>query len=260
MEDEQRKDENCEFLVLICEGKKFHVQKTALFTQSKVFYTAFTGPFQESSLRTYEMSEDSPFIVNKMIDYFNNGDYDVSAVPEIEEQNISALQFHARMFSLADKYAVDILMLLSAAKYLDRLRNSEIVEFLGSIPAVYELTPSYVRDLRNEAIKYARINLPQGLGSTAVRQIYEGIAVIKHYKEYKAAACNVAMTQLPQRADRRGRDEFAQTAFCDILPVITTKVARLVCFIRKSTRNTGLECNIGLRGEFHKTPLRATGA
>lgn len=188
-----RKDENCEFLVLICEGKKFHVQKTALFTQSKVFYTAFTGPFQvsgwcrtwglmadisfkESSLRTYEMSEDSPFIVNKMIDYFNNGDYDVSAVPEIEEQNISALQFHARMFSLADKYAVDILMLLSAAKYLDRLRNSEIVEFLGSIPAVYELTPSYVRDLRNEAIKYARINLPQGLGSTAVRQIYEGIA------------------------------------------------------------------------------------
>ncbi|KAH7202890.1 uncharacterized protein BKA55DRAFT_587578 [Fusarium redolens] len=142
MEDEQRKDENGEFLVLICEGKKFHVRKTDLFTQSK---------------RTYEMSEDSLFIVNKMIDYVNNGDYDVSAVPKIEEQNISALQFHARMFPLADKYAVDILISLSAAKYLDRLRNSEIVEFLGSIPA------------------YARINLLQGLGNTPARQIYEGI-------------------------------------------------------------------------------------
>jgi hypothetical protein len=177
----------------MCESKKFHVRKTALFTQSKVFHTAFTGPFQvsgwrrtwglmadiyfkESSSRTYEMSEDSLFIVNKMIEYFNNGDYDVSAAPEIEEQNISALQFHARMFSLADKYAVDSLISLSAAKYLDRLRDSEIVEFLGSIPAVYELTPSYVRDLRDEAIKYARINLPQGLGSKPVRQIYEGIA------------------------------------------------------------------------------------
>ncbi|KAJ9412314.1 hypothetical protein FOXG_15094 [Fusarium oxysporum f. sp. lycopersici 4287] len=176
MEDEQRKDENGEFLVLMCESKKFHVRKTALFTQSKVFHTAFTGPFQESSSRTYEMSEDSLFIVNKMIEYFNNGDYDVSAAPEIEEQNISALQFHARMFSLADKYAVDSLISLSAAKYLDRLRDSEIVEFLGSIPAAYELTPSYVRDLRDEAIKYARINLPQGLGSKPVRQIYEGIA------------------------------------------------------------------------------------
>ncbi|KNB16874.1 hypothetical protein FOXG_14898 [Fusarium oxysporum f. sp. lycopersici 4287] len=172
MEDEQRKDENGEFLVLICEGKKFHVRKTALFTQSKVFHTAFTGPF-------------------------------------------------------SNKYAVDILLSLSAAKYLDGLRNSEIVEFLGSIPAVYELTPSYVRNLRDEAIKHARINLPQGLGNPSVRQIYEGIAVIKHYREYKAAACNVAMTQPHQRADRRGRDEFAQTAF-----------GRFSC----------------------KTPLRATGA
>lgn len=123
------------------------------------------------------MSEDSLFAVNKMIDYFYSGDYDVAATSEIQEQNISALRIHARMFALADKYAVDALLSLSAAKYSDRLRDSEILEFLGSIPDVYTLTPSLVRELRDEAIKYTRINLPQYLGNTSVRQSYKGIAI-----------------------------------------------------------------------------------
>jgi hypothetical protein len=131
---------------------------------------------QEASSCTYRMNDDSLFIVDKMIDYFYNGDYDVAVTSVIEEQTISALRIHARMFALADKYAVDVLLSLSAAKYSDRLIDSEILEFLGSIPDVYTLTPSLARGLRDQAIKHARINLPQYLGNTSIRQAYEGIA------------------------------------------------------------------------------------
>lgn len=65
---------------------------------------------------TYEMREDSLFTVNMMIDYFHSGDYGVAVASELEE-DISALQIHARMVSLADRYAIDALVSLSATKY-----------------------------------------------------------------------------------------------------------------------------------------------
>jgi len=158
----------------------------------KVFRTACTGPFkvrnwcatcdqwltslQEASSNTYEMNENPLFAVSKMADYFNNGDYNLAAIPVVEEQDLSFLRIHARVFALADKYVVDVLQSLSVAKFSDRLRDSEIFEFLESIPGVYTLTPGVVRGLRDEAIKHARINLPQYLGNASVRQAYEDIA------------------------------------------------------------------------------------
>ncbi|OAQ58766.2 hypothetical protein VFPPC_16956 [Pochonia chlamydosporia 170] len=161
---ETDKDENGEFLVLICQGKRINVRKMALSTQDNVFHTACTGPFKVSGSVQFAGQY-----------YFHSGDYDVAVASELEE-DISALQIHARMVSLADRYAIDALVSLSATKYSDRLRKSDMLEFLGSIHDVYTLTPSHVRDLRVEAVRHARINLPQHLGNASVRRAYEDIA------------------------------------------------------------------------------------
>lgn len=127
------------------------------------------------------MNEDSLIIVNKMIDYFYRGDYHAAEATQVDEQggvDVSALQLHARIFALADKYAVDSLMHLSAAKYSNRLKHSTILDFLQSIPDVYALTPAAVRALRNEAVQHARMNLARSLVDPSVKRAYEDVASI----------------------------------------------------------------------------------
>jgi hypothetical protein len=80
------------------------------------------------------------------------------------------------MVSLADKYAIDTLLSLSVTEYSDRLRNSDMLELIGPIHDVFTLTPSNVREIRDTAIKHARISLPQCLGNDSVRRAYDDIA------------------------------------------------------------------------------------
>jgi hypothetical protein len=108
-----RKDEKRDLLVLTCEGKKVCVQRKASadFPQTNNIHTTCSGPFKvrgseqladqwltfrkEAFTGTYEMREDSLFAVNRMIEYFHSGDYDVAVTAKVKQQSMSAPQIYA---------------------------------------------------------------------------------------------------------------------------------------------------------------------
>jgi hypothetical protein len=136
---------------------------------------------QEALSGSYAMEEDSLLMVEKMINYLYTADYDSDE--NVDQPDISRLQFHARMFALADKYDIEGLCLLSSEKFLSRFRSSpSALELLESIPDVYTLTPSSVRTLRDKATLCARTNFKKYLRDQSVREAYEKIAT--EYPEF----------------------------------------------------------------------------
>ncbi|KAL2149708.1 hypothetical protein VTH82DRAFT_8360 [Thermothelomyces myriococcoides] len=149
--------------VLLCGGERFPVHKVIVCSHSKVLHAACRKPFREAALGEYEITDQSPEMVRRMVDYFYTGDYKGHDEPpeepskekpeSSEAENLTALRVHARMFALAHMYQVDHLQALAASKYgkeWEKTKNFQ--HLLDSIPDVYQLTPSSVRALRDKVI------------------------------------------------------------------------------------------------------------
>jgi hypothetical protein len=133
--------------------------------------------YQEAQSGMYEMTDDSTHIVDKLLQYFYTGDYTrLSEEDDSAYSHTSALQLHARVFALADKYDVKDLCVLSAEKYSSSLeKDFNVVEFLESIPDVYHLTAPQVQTLRNLVLHFARKNLANALHHSSHSKIYDDI-------------------------------------------------------------------------------------
>lgn len=105
-----------------------------------------------------------------MVDFFYTGDYTDNSntnqhlssydIEHGEEEGITALRTHAKMFALADIYEVDQLQSLAAAKYEKAVEEiSHIQDLLDSTPDIYGLIPDSVRTLREIAVTAVRIKL-----------------------------------------------------------------------------------------------------
>ena len=89
----------------------------------------------------------------------------------------SALQLHARVFVLADKYVVNSLLALCVKKYQRRLQSlCDLIEFIESIPEVYALPLTSTRPLKEVAARFARINISNYLREEAVQIAYNSVA------------------------------------------------------------------------------------
>ncbi|KAL8402626.1 hypothetical protein RB596_009117 [Gaeumannomyces avenae] len=162
------KDEFTDF-VLVCGSERFPVHKVIVCSQSKVFHAACSKPFKEAASGEYEIVQQSPAMVRRMVEYFYTADYtdcneatrDLSKEqPGSDELGLTALCIHARMFALADIYQVDRLQSLAATKYGKELeKRFNIQDLFGSIPDVYQLTPCSVRALRDKAVVALRVGL-----------------------------------------------------------------------------------------------------
>ncbi len=106
-----------------------------------------------------------------MVNYFYSGNYEADKVPDRdkpesgdEDNKLTALRLHAKMFALAHMYQVDDLESLAVAKYRNALGNQLVAidDLLNSIPDVYELTPPSVRALRDQVILAVRTRLLSG--------------------------------------------------------------------------------------------------
>ncbi|KAL8764762.1 MAG: hypothetical protein Q9209_007893 [Squamulea sp. 1 TL-2023] len=74
----------------------------------------YRGPFKEGLTKTIDLSEgNSLLIISTMIQYFYSLDYRVEYVPE----DTNHLEFHFKMFSIADKYGVLCLKNFAADKF-----------------------------------------------------------------------------------------------------------------------------------------------
>lgn len=95
------------------------------------------------------MVDESKIIVEKMLDFLYTGDYPVFT-PSPENKQLlstSALQIQARLFALADKYAVSELCDTDADRYMNRP------------PDVYFSTGDPNRKLSENVLRFSRDNL-----------------------------------------------------------------------------------------------------
>ncbi|KAH7114703.1 hypothetical protein B0J13DRAFT_460057, partial [Dactylonectria estremocensis] len=148
-------------------------------SQSPVFRAACTGSFKEASSQTYNMDSHPLPVVQRLVDYLYTGDYSekLNEADIDDEDHQCELSFHAVMFALANKYDIEGLEALSAKKYAKELRkDSDVSNFLLSIPDVYNLTPGSSRGLRDLALEFAREKLGAFLTSTEAQDVFNDIA------------------------------------------------------------------------------------
>jgi hypothetical protein len=103
-----------------------------------------------------------------MVEYFYTGDYEDTLEPRQDpgdeelrykdnDESPTALCLHASMFALADMYQVDGLKSLAVTKYSSTVaEGANIHDILGSIQAVYGLTPSSVQTLSSRGREASR--------------------------------------------------------------------------------------------------------
>jgi hypothetical protein len=130
------------------------------------------------------MTDESASVVTKMLDYLYTGDYSeafdeklADDSPKIAPLPLSALQLHAQLFTLGDKYCIPELCDTAAAKYSKRVSNRfDPLEYLDSIPDVFFSPLSHNRDLKELAIRFSRDNLVSRLEDASIRSKYDLIA------------------------------------------------------------------------------------
>ncbi|KAJ5159932.1 uncharacterized protein N7482_006936 [Penicillium canariense] len=166
-------------LALVCEGERINVHKVVVCSQSDVLHAACIGNFKEASSAVYEFLDDKKLIVGKLLSFFYTENYsDTIRTYETEPpSSCSALQLHARVFVLADKYIVKSLLALCVEKYQRRLQFlSDPIEFIESISEVYALPPTSTRTLKEVVAHFARINISNYLHEETVQMAYNSVA------------------------------------------------------------------------------------
>ncbi|KAI1819443.1 BTB/POZ protein [Xylaria intraflava] len=175
--------ENGQFtdFTLICEGREYAVHRIVLSCYSKVFAAAFRSGMKEATSGRYEMNEDDPFMVYRMVQYMYSGTYkDQPGMPNSEQQeSASALQIHARMFMLADKYQIDELEIVAVERYKELLMSQrDVAAFLGSIPDVFKITLDSKRAIRTAAVHFARCHLGKAIQNhDSLKRKYDEMAM-----------------------------------------------------------------------------------
>jgi hypothetical protein len=70
------KDGKFSDFTILCDGKEYHVHRCFIAPQSKYFERAFSGMFKEGAERKIELKEDQAAMVERMVHFFYNFDYD----------------------------------------------------------------------------------------------------------------------------------------------------------------------------------------
>jgi LSD1 subclass zinc finger protein len=111
------KDGKFSDFTIICDGKEYPVHRCFIAPQSKYFERAFTGMFKEAAENKIELNDDKPSIVERMVYYFYNFDYDWNE-EEYAESGLQPSHFEfyidIRMYAIADKYDIPGLKTLAA--------------------------------------------------------------------------------------------------------------------------------------------------
>ena len=136
----------------------YHAWKVCLFVRLRFPAKCW---LQESEERTIDLPEDGRDIVERMIEFFYNGDY----------RNFSGDQFlgHAEVFAVAIKYGVARLACLSARKYRENGQDDwDPSAFLESVPVIYSTTVDSQRGLRDAASQCARLRMRSLTATTTI--------------------------------------------------------------------------------------------
>ncbi|PGH02258.1 hypothetical protein AJ80_08883 [Polytolypa hystricis UAMH7299] len=128
-------------------GRKIHAHKVILSTKSTFFFSsAFTGMWKEG--RNGEIClEDGPEIIEAMLRFIYDSDY---TIEDGVDTYATPMVFHAKVYSIADKYDVPTLRAHARDKFEQAINTPD---FQPAIAEVFSGTPGTNRSLRDVALR-----------------------------------------------------------------------------------------------------------
>ncbi|KAF3031711.1 hypothetical protein E8E12_002363 [Didymella heteroderae] len=168
---ELRENDKFTDLTITHDSRAFSVHRIIVCAQSKVLYKACDGGFKEQFEGVIDMGHVPYRLLERLISFFYNMEYDEAPADSSSE---STLQLHAQMFALADEYDIPELLLRAERKYWERcIKAWDSLEFLLSVPVVFEATPGSLLGLRQAACVAVRRYLPGMLEDAIVAKSFE---------------------------------------------------------------------------------------
>ncbi|KAK2778393.1 BTB/POZ domain-containing protein [Colletotrichum kahawae] len=145
-------------------AKTYSVHRAIVCPRSDFLTAACRSPFKESSDGSIHLPDDEPCVVDMMMQYFYLLDYRQSLYtdsllqsPELEPskaESITCLLLHAKVYTIAEKYAVDGLKDLAVAKFKDAAAQAwEPNGFLCAATEAYTSTIDTDRGFRDAVIE-----------------------------------------------------------------------------------------------------------
>lgn len=159
------------FTLVVGPQKKVYTVHQAILSKSPFFRAASKGYFREATTKNFVLSEDDAELVHHMITYLYSGSYGgkirgsgakatVDDKPLVGPQRTIECRGHARLYALAEKYALPGLKKL-AIKKLRFLAPIPLESLLEIAEEVYPSLPPSEKNLR-EFVREQLFNLPVG--------------------------------------------------------------------------------------------------
>ncbi|KAL8840578.1 MAG: hypothetical protein Q9170_001264 [Blastenia crenularia] len=139
-------------LVIVCEGRKWEVHRLIVCTRSEYFKKACQSGFKEAETATVELAEVDPLMINELINYLYNCDYEDGGQSDDNEErrnDSERTSINAGMYIIGDRYGLSGLRDLAKAKFAAAIIKGWEGENLPEIiRTIYENTLSTDRQLR----------------------------------------------------------------------------------------------------------------
>lgn len=131
-------------LTIKCADDEWKVHRSVLCPRSTFFANACKEGFREGVSHVIELKEDDPALLREFLVACYTCSYDDSAGRE------NQLDFHARMYGMADKYDVPFLKELSKSMFHAQIKGPiDMPPFLKAVQSIYTTTLSSDRGLRD---------------------------------------------------------------------------------------------------------------
>jgi len=136
-------------LTLNCNSRIFKVHRCIVCQQCPFFYKALIGEFKEASSQTIDLHDDDPCIVEKMLHYLYEGNYEDSIsepigtgntlTPSSTSSDETPAHIHARVYNIGDKYGITGLVDLAKRRFDKSALRQDLqdVNFISVIALVY---------------------------------------------------------------------------------------------------------------------------
>ncbi|KAF4312252.1 hypothetical protein GTA08_BOTSDO12390 [Botryosphaeria dothidea] len=134
-----------DMIVRCSDGTDYHVHKSVVYTQCKLFANAADGSFQESS-GLVTLANDPPAAIRALLQHLYGIEY-------TEDPDTALVVHHARVYTIGEIYQVPELKTLAAARFREaasfvRVNYEDLAQ---AIKEIYESTPTGDRTLRDAA-------------------------------------------------------------------------------------------------------------
>ncbi|KAK2752547.1 hypothetical protein FQN55_006660 [Onygenales sp. PD_40] len=144
-------------LVIKTPEKEYKVHKVIVCAQSTVFLRMLSGDWKEANEGVVTLMDDHPTAIEAMINFMYTFNYHYKRTEELLPAS-----FHARVYTVAEKYSVEPLQKLASHKFNKILKDElwwRAEEFISIISQVYLSTSSAAGSLRGALIEHAHNNM-----------------------------------------------------------------------------------------------------